>query len=93
MRTLIVTEYPLSEILDACIERQERVCDRYTGIDAWTVLAHLRVLRADLTLALDEPPTAQLECPCGKTADLCDNGLCYTWATKPWTWLRRRTRA
>ena len=33
-------------------------------------------------------PEPQLQCECGKTSDFCDNGLCYTWPSRAWKWLR-----
>ena len=45
----LVNGFPLTEVLNAAIEAQERVCARDDSVDAWTVLAHLRVMREDLT--------------------------------------------
>lgn len=54
--SVAVNRFPLSEVLDSCIEAQERVCDRDSSVDAWTVLAHLRVMREDLCVESIEQP-------------------------------------
>lgn len=49
-RAIVNTDYPLAETLDAAISSQEKVCEYDSSTEAWTVLAHLKVMRDDLAL-------------------------------------------
>jgi len=42
------------------------------------------------TAQLSPFKSPRMECECGKTSDFCDNGLCYTWPSKLWRWLKEK---